>query len=133
MPRSQLRNPTAVRKLQQHATCFFDGPNLQPQLYYIEVPNLEFQLLNIVLNLNTFQLIFHLIMSCHMIWENTGKRMKKNSGIFPTKNLGYILLSLFKVPSLIWFLVTRRSNERNVMYVCSSVRSKFGIGIGNQN
>ena len=39
------------------ATCFFDGINSQPQLYYIEVPNWEFQLLNIVLNHNTFQII----------------------------------------------------------------------------
>ena len=41
------------------AFFFFDGCNSQPQpqLYYREVPNLEFLLLNIVFNPNTFQVI----------------------------------------------------------------------------
>ena len=43
--------PKSCPQPQWRATCLFDGSNLQPQpkLYYIEVPNLPFKLLNIVL------------------------------------------------------------------------------------
>ena len=34
--------PKSRPQLQLHATCFFDGRNSFPQLYSIEVPNLEF-------------------------------------------------------------------------------------------
>ena len=52
-----LATPQPKRHRQPCATCFFDGRNSQLQFYYIAVPILEFRLLNIVLNPNTFQVI----------------------------------------------------------------------------
>ena len=34
--------PKSLPQKQLRANCFVDGRNLQPQLYYIEVPSLEF-------------------------------------------------------------------------------------------
>ena len=52
LPYFATPQPKSCLQPQPRAICFFDGRNsqLQPQVYYIEVPNLEFYL-------NTFQLI----------------------------------------------------------------------------